>query len=681
MAEPTRDTDEAQIRFFLAKLRAQNAHHLFEEICRHFAQARISRRIMPSTGPVSAGGDGGRDFETFRSYIDAAADEASGIAVGVCTLQVDDLETKIKTDVAKVISGGPVHAIYALCEADLAKGRQQKLQGWAWSTHNVRLEVIDGNALATQLAAPDLRWIAERFLRLPPKSTAREDLRRFLDATMRAAKTRPRSSRYPAPAQVYQPPRLSEDARKPTDVDHSSLPLETVGALLERHQHLVVYAAPGVGKSSLLTNLMTDAVTAWMNASPVSYLPVRIHARHLAAGKPLAEAIRDGAVAELSSKLVHGVPASLFGTAPEPGGRWLVLVDGLDEIQEIERRKIAIDAVADGLNHWPWRFVVATRPLPDDDLAPLQSDCGFATLLPFDSSTVLRFAVRWFEHYGLPDPDRLAHQVLAVGSSIVGRRHGHPALVTEMLCNLICESPHRTLPRNLALLYRDYVELLQRPSEDGASGHLQELQQYGIPLLSTAAYALQCEYGDTPILDLALADAAERGIRGFTHEPRRWRRAVHDALYRTGIVTAGPDGHFTFVHQTMQEYLAAWRLAEVMSSVDAKDRASMVARFTDEIAYNFEMLRFFGTIWQDQGEDPDPLIAALLGEYPDEDVLRLVQRFIADGLHVGNTTVAILVDAVKNWRTGSPERLLAASTIAQIDAARCQAVTRAIRRS
>ena len=60
---------EAQVRFALSQLPAQNAHHVFEHICRQLTQQFICSNVLPATGPVSAGGDQGRDIETFRTYL------------------------------------------------------------------------------------------------------------------------------------------------------------------------------------------------------------------------------------------------------------------------------------------------------------------------------------------------------------------------------------------------------------------------------------------------------------------------------------------------------------------------------------------------------------------------------------------------------------------------------------
>ena len=57
------------IRFALFQMRARNDHHEFEHLCRALARQRITPNLLPATGPVGAGGDQGRDFETFLTYL------------------------------------------------------------------------------------------------------------------------------------------------------------------------------------------------------------------------------------------------------------------------------------------------------------------------------------------------------------------------------------------------------------------------------------------------------------------------------------------------------------------------------------------------------------------------------------------------------------------------------------
>ncbi|WP_425566277.1 YDG/SRA domain-containing protein [Nonomuraea monospora] len=167
---PTPDQIEQQIRYALSRLNATNGHHLFEDVCRHFARHYITDNILPATGPVSAGGDQGRDFETFYSYISQGIPgsfisiEQRGPVVFICTLQKANLSAKIKNDVFKVIRGGPVDRIYVFCEADVPVSQRHEIIQWARQEFGLSLEILDGHCIAENLATPNTVWIAERYL-------------------------------------------------------------------------------------------------------------------------------------------------------------------------------------------------------------------------------------------------------------------------------------------------------------------------------------------------------------------------------------------------------------------------------------------------------------------------------------------------------------------------------------
>ncbi len=164
----------AMLRFHLSELSPQNAHHQFEHLARHVARARLYSNILPATGPVSAGGDGGKDFETFRTYVAAGrdpgsafADRATGervVAFG-CTLE-KKIEAKIRDDMKTIAVGGGVDELVVFCEANVAVGKRHKLIAEA-KTKCFDLQIFDGNTLAEWLAEPDLFWIAEEYLKVP----------------------------------------------------------------------------------------------------------------------------------------------------------------------------------------------------------------------------------------------------------------------------------------------------------------------------------------------------------------------------------------------------------------------------------------------------------------------------------------------------------------------------------
>lgn len=189
-ASPTPDQLAAQIRFALADLSTRSGHHTFEEVCRHFARQRISSNVLPATGPVSTGGDQGRDFETFRTYLRDelgesgafAARSSDGPLAFACTLQQDGLAAKLRSDVDTIMaSGTEVAGIYAFCTAPLAVAARHKLIDEVKEAQGVELHVFDGPALAEHLADADLFWIAERYLSLPaalapPRPAGESDL-------------------------------------------------------------------------------------------------------------------------------------------------------------------------------------------------------------------------------------------------------------------------------------------------------------------------------------------------------------------------------------------------------------------------------------------------------------------------------------------------------------------------
>lgn len=163
------------IRFQLEQMSAKNEHHLFEELAFELARQTVSRRLVPATGPVQAGGDQGRDFESYRTYL-ANSPIASSVGAGLdgddvlvfgCTLN-KKLEGKIKGDIKTICGSEPKpDAIYYYAVPDLVVAKRHELQAWSRKQHDAKLEVFDGQAIANLLAEPEHFWIAEQFLAVP----------------------------------------------------------------------------------------------------------------------------------------------------------------------------------------------------------------------------------------------------------------------------------------------------------------------------------------------------------------------------------------------------------------------------------------------------------------------------------------------------------------------------------
>jgi hypothetical protein len=165
----------AQIRFAIEQLSERNAQHEWEHLCRHLARERVCANILPATGPVQSGGDQGRDFETFRTYLQQSSlKERSfvGLVSDVplafaCTLE-KQIASKIRRDVKTIMgSGTSVKGIYIFCTQGVPVAKRHELEAWALQDYKVELEILDGLAIAELLGDRSLFWLAERYLHLP----------------------------------------------------------------------------------------------------------------------------------------------------------------------------------------------------------------------------------------------------------------------------------------------------------------------------------------------------------------------------------------------------------------------------------------------------------------------------------------------------------------------------------
>jgi hypothetical protein len=160
------------IRFSLEKLGAANGHHEFERLAFQLARLRIASNLQEATGPVSAGGDQGRDFESYRTYLAGSLGDgvfvgkaSAEVIVGACTLNKDTL-SKINSDLKTIFSSDltrPNRVIY-FCEPNVPVGKRYQAQTACRKKYSADLDIYDGNWIAGELIAEDTFYLAQRFL-------------------------------------------------------------------------------------------------------------------------------------------------------------------------------------------------------------------------------------------------------------------------------------------------------------------------------------------------------------------------------------------------------------------------------------------------------------------------------------------------------------------------------------
>lgn len=176
MAEPIPQA-ESYIGWRLADLSERNEHHAFEDIATRIARKRISANILVATGPVAAGGDQGRDAESYTTRIPDELPHSAGFSasastspvVVACTVQRNGLKQKVLDDVASICrdDAAEVDLIAFFSVHPIPEAAVHELQQTVRDQHDVKLEVFSGMKVATLLAEPDLIWVARHYLELP----------------------------------------------------------------------------------------------------------------------------------------------------------------------------------------------------------------------------------------------------------------------------------------------------------------------------------------------------------------------------------------------------------------------------------------------------------------------------------------------------------------------------------
>ncbi|MGN9846166.1 NACHT domain-containing protein [Nonomuraea sp. H19] len=336
--------------------------------------------------------------------------------------------------------------------------------------------------------------------------------------------------------------------------------------IIARYRHAVVVAEPGAGKSTLTAHLAAASCGWWQGArrgtrskSPFGEaVAVRLPASRLV-GKDLPAAL-----AEHWSGQGEQVSPDLFAAPPLDGARWLVLVDGVDEITDPDERSQVLTMLSSAVEEKSdvFRFLITTRPLPLGELADLVlAGAADLRLRLFDAADLQRFAQRWFEARPVAgagaDPPELARAFVAgLGRSAVSALARVPLLVT-MAALLHERDPAAGPPADRTRLYEEFVALLRTArrwdtgiGEEGWTAHEDDL------LCHLAA--LRVHHPEQHLLQAAVEWTAARIPSAA---PQGMTRAVLtgtvlNRLLATSLLLAdGTD--VAFLHQSLAEYLAA----------------------------------------------------------------------------------------------------------------------------
>ncbi|MGW0840187.1 NACHT domain-containing protein [Streptomyces sp. NPDC002787] len=406
----------------------------------------------------------------------------------------------------------------------------------------------------------------------------------------------------------------------------------TVAEALNRSDHLLITGEPGAGKSTLGHQLISRLAKIWLRRESATnpplnepVVPLRVSARSLVGAGAWSTVLAEATRRALGPYLVTEPSHHLF-TGRTQGVRWLIVVDGLDEILDRPTRTSIIRAIGQhARTNGDYRFVITSRPLPDEELAPLQiANIGVCRIEPFEPEELKLFSERWFLSQDPITAECRAEQFLEQVSDGRLKDLVRNPLLASIAAVVNTLEPDRPLPANRIDLYQRFYEYLVTDEE--ASGRATPSELRRLEQSHPARYRLAEWMHSQRITiidviakerlttDTLLTETACDWVRrnkptGMTLPPG-WEADADRLLIDTGMLVYESSG-LRFLHHTFAEFLAARTFAQTIPS-DFPEKEEWFKRGLIEAERNFVLLTF--ALWAKvPGNDVGIILRSLLG--------------------------------------------------------------------
>lgn len=349
-------------------------------------------------------------------------------------------------------------------------------------------------------------------------------------------------------------------------LDVQGIPVETALAASRR---VFIRGDAGSGKTTLLQWIAVSAarrefppeLAAWNDL-----VPFFIRLRQFTDVQPLPrpqEFIARGAASMLAAE---APPQWINKVLHE--GRGIVLIDGVDEVDQDRRVQIA-KWLREMIAAFPEsRFVITSRPAAVDEDWLQREKFRACSVQPMTVTDIRKFITHWhaaiastvIENSAKRELDRLAE---SLSDQVLARRHLRQLATNPLLCALLCalnRDRRAELPKNRIELYRISMEmfLLRRDAERQLTSRETGMEYDDkLQLLQDLAYWMMtnglaiAELNRVSELISSRLATRRHHIVGTTHE------VVTYLLERSGLLREPVAGWIDFIHRTFQEYLAA----------------------------------------------------------------------------------------------------------------------------
>ncbi|MFF2331226.1 MULTISPECIES: NACHT domain-containing protein [unclassified Streptomyces] len=446
-------------------------------------------------------------------------------------------------------------------------------------------------------------------------------------------------------------------------------PVPTITAALSAHSHLFITGGPGAGKTTLGQHLVGQIARYWLREHQAeepwcreAVAAVRVTSTDLLTPRAWRQQLSDAAAR--TGTLMSPVSPDHFARRPH-GVRWLVIIDGLDEVSSPAIRQTILEKLAREIRpNSNCRLVITSRPLPQSELKPFEntSSIGFYTLKGFDASQQRAFAQRWFIAQGVSDPAFEAQNFLSEVDQAGLQEILQVPLLTTLAASFRSRNPHAPLPRGRVALYETFLTEL-RTAREGNAGIIarfrERWQVRGLGLLADWLLAHQ----DDIVTHLAWERIEAQPSKSLLREATQWlasqlpeglswpERAEGELgqfLAQTGVMTFdGSD--LSFLHQSFAEFIAARDEAAEIPA-DFPDLDVWSAAVSNAAARNRILFTF--ALWARMpGNDVSLIIRHLLAGDLEHRIMAL--RLVTAGVPLGEALEGSIINRLMDFADDS----------------------------
>ncbi len=352
--------------------------------------------------------------------------------------------------------------------------------------------------------------------------------------------------------------------------------------ILQKHSGVIVLGDPGAGKTTFLKYLalrLARGEGAQIGLS--DFLPILLPLAAYANALQTRDIRLDDFIAEYFAGIGADLPIASMLSEALKAGRALILLDGLDEVRDLNMRNTVVERVVDFFafhRRQGNKFVITSRVVGYRAVRPSAEDLVECTIVDFEDEEIEEFVTHWTEALekqaqgntaaARADAETERRELLDAIHQNAGVRQlaSTPLLLTILA---LMKRQGVTLPERRVQLYDQYVNTLlstwnrARSLSGRAPGRdIDEIQT--VRILAPLALWM---HEVSPGVGLVGREEMRRKLeelfqeRGDASPHQAARQFLSDVHEHAAILLERGAGEYGFIHLTFEEYLAAVALA------------------------------------------------------------------------------------------------------------------------